>query len=54
MIDEFHFREHHCFVFELLCSDLYEHLKAHDFIGLDTGRIRGYAIQILDALQFLE
>lgn len=54
MIDEFQFREHHCFVFELLKTDLYEHLKAMDFIGIDTVRIRGYAIQILDALQFLE
>jgi len=50
MIDEFQFREHHCFVFELLKTDLYEHLKAIDFIGVDTVRIRGYAIQILDAL----
>ena len=29
MIDEFMFREHHCFVFELLNSDLFEHLKAN-------------------------
>lgn len=44
MIDEFKFRDHHCFVFELLKTDLYEHLKAMDFIGIDTGRIREYAI----------
>lgn len=33
MYDEFYFREHHCFVFELLHTDLFEHLKENDFIG---------------------
>ena len=28
MKDEFVFRNHHCFVFELLNMDLFEHLKA--------------------------
>lgn len=54
MINEFTFREHHCFVFELLKSDLYEHLKENGFMGIDTGNIRYYAIQILEALMFLE
>ncbi len=40
MIDEFTFRDHHCFVFELLKTDLYEHLKETGFIGIDTGNIR--------------
>lgn len=31
MIDEFYFRDHHCFVFELLHTDLYEYLKENDF-----------------------
>ena len=42
--DEFYFRNHHCFVFELLYSDLFEHLKENGFIGFPTGKIRSYAI----------
>jgi len=52
--NEFIFRDHHCFVFELLHTDLFEHLKENGFIGFPTGKIREYAIQILDALIFLE
>jgi len=44
MIDAFYFRDHHCFVFELLNSDLFEHLKDNGFIGFDTNKIRDYAI----------
>ena len=44
MIDEFFFRDHHCFVFELLYSDLFEYLKDNGFIGFPTGKIREYAI----------
>ena len=44
MKDEFSFRQHHCFVFELLHSDLFEHLKENDFLGFPTGKIRDYAI----------
>jgi len=44
MIDEFMFRDHHCFVFELLNTDLFEHLKEGGFIGFATGKIREYAI----------
>lgn len=47
MIDEFTFRDHHCFVFELLYTDLFEHLKENGFIGFPTGKIKEYAIQIL-------
>jgi len=54
MIDEFMFRDHHCFVFELLYSDLFEYLKANGFLGFSTGLIRAYALQILEALVFLE
>jgi len=54
MIDEFSFREHHCFVFELLYIDLFEHLKGNGFMGFSTGEIRDYAFQILEALVFLE
>ena len=44
LIDEFYFRDHHCFVFELLCSDLFEHLKENGFIGFEVEKIRDYAI----------
>lgn len=44
MQDEFSFREHHCFVFELLHCDLFEHLKETGFLGFPTARIRSYAI----------
>lgn len=44
LIDEFYFRDHHCFVFELLHSDLFEHLKDNGFMGFETGKIRSYAI----------
>jgi hypothetical protein len=44
MIDEFMFRQHHCFVFELLHSDLFEHLKENGFTGFPTGKIKDYAI----------
>lgn len=54
MIDEFNFRDHHCFVFELLHTDLFEHLKEGGFMGFSTSKIRDYAIQILSALSFLE
>jgi dual specificity tyrosine-phosphorylation-regulated kinase 2/3/4 len=44
LINEFYFRDHHCFVFELLCSDLFEHLKENGFIGFEVTKIRDYAI----------
>lgn len=55
LMDEFSFREHHCFVFELLPSgDLFEHLKATGFCGFELSAIREYAREILRALVFLE
>ncbi len=34
LIDEFSYRDHHCFVFELLTrGDLFENLKASGFTG---------------------
>ena len=44
LINEFYYRDHHCFVFELLKSDLFEHLKENGFVGFETGKIRSYAI----------
>ncbi|HVW99355.1 MAG TPA: protein kinase, partial [Candidatus Babeliaceae bacterium] len=54
LMNEFYFRDHHCFVFEILKTDLFEYLKENGFIGLETGKIRDYSIQILKALMFLE
>jgi len=44
MISSFVFRGHHCFVFELLFTDLFEHLKENNFVGFSTHQIRDYAI----------
>ena len=53
--DQFVFRDHHCFVFELLPrGDLFEHLKASGFAGFPLETIREYAREILKALVFLE
>lgn len=55
LIDEFHFRNHHCFVFELLESgDMFEHLKGTGFAGFCEETIKQYAREILRALVFLE
>ena len=44
MVDQINFREHHCFVFELLHTDLFEHLKSIGFVGFPTEKIRSYAL----------
>jgi dual specificity tyrosine-phosphorylation-regulated kinase 2/3/4 len=55
LYDEFVFRDHHCFVFELLPKgDLFEHLKESGFQGFGLPIIRQYAFEILKALVFLE
>ena len=54
MLEHLEFRDHHCFVFELLHTDLFEHLKATGFVGFSTDKIREYAFQILRGLLFLE
>ena len=44
LLDSFEFREHHCFVFELLgAGDLFEHLKANGFAGFKVCEIRLFA-----------
>lgn len=42
LTDYFIYREHHCFVFELLHTDLFEHLKATGFVGFSTDKIKEY------------
>ena len=55
LIDEFNFRDHHCFVFELLnAGDMFEHLKGTGFAGFSADVIKQYAKEILKALVFLE
>jgi len=33
MVEHIRFRDHQCFVFELLNTDLFEHLKENEFMG---------------------
>ena len=54
LIEHVHFRQHQCFVFELLNTDLFEHLKENEFMGFEESQIRSYAAQLLKALVFLE
>lgn len=50
----FTFRNHICLVFELLDINLFEYLKARDFVGLEMKKIRSYTTEILFALLFLK
>ena len=43
LIEHLRFREHQCFVFELLNTDLFEHLKENEFMGFREEQIRSYA-----------
>ena len=54
LIEHISFREHQCFIFELLNTDLFEHLKDNEFMGFHKKQIRSYAAQLLKALVFLE
>ena len=54
LIENLMFRNHACFVFELLNADLYIHLKENDFQGIDEDKIRIFAKQLVKALVFLE
>lgn len=53
MHSHFTFRNHLCIVFELLHLNLYDHLKAQDFVGLPVGALRHVATQMLRSLVFL-
>ena len=54
LIEHIRFREHQCFIFELLNTDLFEHLKENEFMGFHEKQIQSYAAQLLKALVFLE
>lgn len=51
--DSFHFRSHLCIVTELLSLNLYELVKANNFVGFSTALIRRFAIQLLACLQVM-
>ena len=54
LLDHLMFREHNCFIFELLNTDLYEHMKENDMQGFPEDQIKNYAKQLLKTLVFLE
>ena len=54
MHEHLSFRDHQCFVFELLYKDLFEHMKDHDFMGFPVQSISAFSKQILTALEFLQ
>lgn len=54
LVEHLRFRDHQCFVFELLNTDLFEHLKENEFMGFQEDKIRSYAAQLLKCLVFLE
>ena len=41
--EHLHFRQHQCFIFELLHKDLFEHLKDNNYIGFPVETISSYA-----------
>jgi dual specificity protein kinase YAK1 len=51
--DQFIFRSHLCFVFELLSINLYELLKQNQYRGLSPNLIRILLDQCLEALEAL-
>jgi len=53
MYEYCYFRNHLCITFELLSINLYEFIKNNKFQGLSLGLIRRFAIQILQALNYM-
>ncbi|CAG9580765.1 putative protein kinase [Leishmania major strain Friedlin] len=53
MTDNFKFRGHTCISYELLGSNLYEHLKANNFFPMTLSLIRSIAARMLVTLTFL-
>jgi len=51
--DSFTFRSHLCISFELLSANLYEHIKAKNFIGMGMPSVRHIASQVLNTLVYL-
>ena len=53
ILDSFTFRSHLCITFELLGTNLYEHIKAAGFIGMPLPSVRHVAVQVLNTLVYL-
>ncbi|KAJ9107169.1 hypothetical protein QFC19_002829 [Naganishia cerealis] len=53
IVEKFSFRSHLCIVTELLSLNLYELVKANNFVGFSTALIRRFTIQMLSALQVM-
>ncbi|KAJ9112679.1 hypothetical protein QFC22_006181 [Naganishia vaughanmartiniae] len=53
IVEKFSFRSHLCIVTELLSLNLYELVKANNFVGFSTGLIRRFTVQMLSALQVM-
>lgn len=51
--DSFTFRSHLCITFELLSANLYEHIKANNFIGMPLPSVHHIAVQVLNTLVYL-
>jgi dual specificity tyrosine-phosphorylation-regulated kinase 2/3/4 len=53
MTDSFYFRGHLCIVTELLSINLYELIKANQFVGFSTVLVRRFTSQMLASLQLM-
>ncbi|KAJ7670976.1 kinase-like domain-containing protein [Mycena rosella] len=53
MTKYFYFRNHLCIAMELLSINLYELIKANDFVGFSTALIRRFTSQMLLSLSFM-
>ena len=47
------FRKHLVLEFEILSMNLYEFLKANDFMGISSSLVRRFAIQMLVSLHYM-
>ncbi|KAJ6251248.1 serine/threonine-protein kinase minibrain [Anaeramoeba flamelloides] len=54
LLDSFKYRNHLCFVFELLSLNLYEVLKKTKLKGISILLVKALALQIAETLQFLK
>lgn len=53
MFDSFTWKSHYCLVFESLGPSLYDFMKRHDYQPFPMVCIRDFAMQLLEALEFL-
>jgi len=53
MFDSFTWKSHYCLVFECLGPSLYDFMKKHDYQPFPMVCVRDFAMQLLEALEFL-